>query len=339
MKKIIFAALAVIALASCSRTGDAPPVPATESIEVSVGFSVGGHGGDTRAFFDDDAAAEPWEKELKTANLYLYGPNGDLALHRFLTAAEIAAGKAVLALPVTLIDKECRIVLLANESKTDIPTYAKARSYVDNTWGRYLSSHAEDVIGGCVWPGGFLMVGETAFTVGNDSATNITLRRNVAKVAFRVSVSDDFSARHNGGTVTIVETGIFNVNGDVYLLEEGVYPPDLKQTIIQKPLATDLGFDNLFYLAENPADGPVRVLIVGYFDADGDQSTTHDRVDLAFNCYLEFDGNGKINRNRYYRIKGTITDLDEIKLETTFTVAEWETPATEELDDLKGIRD
>ena len=82
MKKMILAATAALAmLASCNKHTDEIADSATGSV---VKITLTDKTPETRAFFDQTAAAESWEKKIGTLTLFVFDGNGDavLQLHR-----------------------------------------------------------------------------------------------------------------------------------------------------------------------------------------------------------------------------------------------------------------
>ncbi|MFR6717730.1 hypothetical protein [Alistipes putredinis] len=78
MKKMILAATAALAmLASCNKHTDEIADSATGSV---VKITLTDKTPETRAFFDQTAAAESWEKKIGTLTLFVFDGNGDAVL-------------------------------------------------------------------------------------------------------------------------------------------------------------------------------------------------------------------------------------------------------------------
>ena len=88
MKKMILAATAALAmLASCNKHTDEIADSATGSV---VKITLTDKTPETRAFFDQTAAAESWEKKINSLTLFVFDGSGDAVLQRNFTAAEIS---------------------------------------------------------------------------------------------------------------------------------------------------------------------------------------------------------------------------------------------------------
>ena len=74
-------------LASCNKHTDEIADSATGSV---VKITLTDKTPETRAFFDQTAAAESWEKKIGTLTLFVFDGNGDAVLQRKFTAAEIS---------------------------------------------------------------------------------------------------------------------------------------------------------------------------------------------------------------------------------------------------------
>ena len=99
MKKMILAATAALAmLASCNKHTDEIADSATGSV---VKITLTDKTPETRAFFDQTAAAESWEKKINSLTLFVFDGSGDAVLQRNFTAAEISGQTATI--PVQLL--------------------------------------------------------------------------------------------------------------------------------------------------------------------------------------------------------------------------------------------
>ena len=68
------------------------------------------------------------------------------------------------------------------------------------------------------------------------------------------------------------------------------------------------------------------------YDGDGSSSTTDDRSEVTYSTELTGKAAGEILRNGYYRIAANITGLVGQDCQVSVTVADWETPATQNVD-------
>ena len=71
---------------------------------------------ETRAFFDQTAAAESWEKKIGTLTLFVFDGNGDAVLQRKFTAAEISGQTATIPVPDAAPGQTYRFYAIANGS-------------------------------------------------------------------------------------------------------------------------------------------------------------------------------------------------------------------------------
>ena len=94
-------------------------------------------------------------------------------------------------------------------------------------------------------------------------------------------------------------------------------------------------YDNLFYVFENGAlaeGNRVQLEITASYDADGSTSTTSDRTEIVYTVPVTGKAGGAIVRNGYYRIEAAITGLAGSEVGLTITVADWESPVTQQID-------
>ena len=100
--------------------------------------------------------------------------------------------------------------------------------------------------------------------------------------------------------------------------------------------ATDAGkYNALFYCFENgalTAGNRVLVEINATYDMDGSASTTDDRSEVTYSVELSGKAAGEIQRNGYYRIAANITGLVGQDCVVSVSVADWETPVTQNVD-------
>ena len=68
------------------------------------------------------------------------------------------------------------------------------------------------------------------------------------------------------------------------------------------------------------------------YDLDGSDTTTDDRSEVTYPIELTGKGAGEILRNGYYRITATVTGLTGLDCDLSITVADWETPTTQEIE-------
>ena len=68
------------------------------------------------------------------------------------------------------------------------------------------------------------------------------------------------------------------------------------------------------------------------YDLDGENTTTDDRSEVVYSIELTGKAAGEILRNGYYRIEAAITGLVGSEVGLTITVADWESPVTQQID-------
>ena len=106
-------------------------------------------------------------------------------------------------------------------------------------------------------------------------------------------------------------------------------------THTQAPATASGKNNNLFYIFENGAlaeASRVALEITATYDADGNASTTADRMEVIYTVPLTGKAGGEIARNGYYRIAANITGLVGQDCQVAVTVAEWESPVTQSVD-------
>lgn len=131
--------------------------------------------------------------------------------------------------------------------------------------------------------------------------------------------------------------------GKVYTLEQMVNvaeiatrPQRLKKILPPTNPATASGKNNnLFYIFENGTlaeASRVALEITATYDADGNASTTADRMEVVYTIPLTGKAGGEIARNGYYRVAANITGLVGQDCQVSVSVAEWESPVTQSVD-------
>lgn len=343
MKKLFISALAAIVLCSCAKE-DAPVIlPEHEGIPVNILFAGAGSSYDTRAVFDDTAEAEPWEKKINTLTLCAYNANGDLVMFKEVSQREIDNMVGELYLPQTVAGTECSIMAAANIEidRTKIKSLTYLRDAVQNDEGACYNGTIEEVTTGKKPNEGFAMSGTTTIKVNADGTTNnavITLKRIVAKIAVQLDMADDFPDRYNGAQVMAHAIYINNICSASHVFSVS-NPENFRRnnSWLQYGSISGCKSLNLFYAFEQPAQKPGEesyLEVYLSFDADGNWDTIYDRIVKTVSIPIMGSGNGKIQRNAYYRLHGIIRDFDALELKTSIQVAEWETPETQDLGEI-----
>ena len=142
MKKMILAATAALAmLASCNKHTDEIADSATGSV---VKITLTDKTPETRAFFDQTAAAESWEKKIGTLTLFVFDGNGDAVLQRNFTAAEISGQTATIPVPDAAPGQTYSFYAIANGSAlSGIGTLDDLRSQAESEIADYNGTFDE----------------------------------------------------------------------------------------------------------------------------------------------------------------------------------------------------
>ncbi len=339
MKKLIIAAMGVTAiLASCSK--NAEPNSTTDGnhdgpqVQITLKSDT-----ETRAFFDDTAAAEAWESEIKTMCIYVFDQSGNIIVRRSLTASEVSTKSARFSLPNSAAGTQCSFYVSANEDYGDATSASALDNQIESvTLGEYNGS-VNEVVTGRKRAAGFVMSGKNAATIaaqGSTTNVGVTLKRLVAKIAVKATLADEFKANFNGGTVVITSATLSKANATSYSFAQAAIAKQSLFSHTQPSNAVDGYFGNQFYIYGNGAQAndsdKVMLTLEGYFDADGIESTTHDRSTVRYQVLLNGAGGGEIKANGYYRVDASIKGLSGDGVTVTFTVADWETPVTQNAD-------
>lgn len=339
MKKILFAAAAMAALfASCDKNDETinsviPEVADGARIAITL---TGAGDTETRAFFDTTAKAEAWESSLSTLSVFAFDNGGTLIVRRDFSSAELASKSATFALPKSTAGTECSFYAVANYDASSAMTKAALTALVDNSAAAYNGTFAE-VSTSAKRSGGFVMSGSVTKTVGAVNTTTsvgITLKRAVAKVALQTTVDPSFAEKYSG-TLTINSVKLSKAASQSLVVAGTPMPGAMTFSHTQTPAAASGNYNALFYCFENgalAAGSRVLLEINATYDSDGNASTTDDRSEVTYSIELTGKAAGEILRNDYYRIAANITGLVGQDCAVTVTVADWETPVTQNVD-------
>lgn len=339
MKKLIFAATAIVAalFASCDKEPEMlnPATPgAVEGAQVTLTLS--GADEQTRAFFDNTAKAEAWESSLSSLAVFAFDKAGTLILRRDFTSAELTAKSATFALPKSTAGTECSFYAVANYDASSAATKSALTSMLEKSAADYNGTFAE-VSSKAKRSGGFVMSGSTTKTVGAVNTTTdvaITIKRTVAKVAMQTTIDPTFAQKY-GGTLTINSVKLSKAASQSLLIAGTPTPGAMTYTHTQTPASASGKMNNLFYVYENAAltaGNRVLLEINATYDLDGNASTTDDRSEVVYSVELTGKSTGDILRNGYYRVTANISGLVGQDCEVSVTVADWETPVTQNVD-------
>ena len=207
---------------------------------------------------------------------------------------------------------------------------------MEKSAGDYNGTFA-DVSTKALRSGGFVMSGSTTKTVGAvNSTTNvgITLKRTVAKIALQTTIDPSFADKY-AGTLTINSVKLSKAASQSLVVAGTPTPGAMSYTHTQTPATASGKYNALFYCFENgslTAGNRVLLEINATYDLDGNASTTDDRSEVTYSVELTGKAAGEILRNGYYRIAANITGLVGQDCIVSVTVADWETPVTQNVD-------
>ena len=338
MKKILFAALAALAaltLYSCDKDEPATPDPKPDAHGATVTMTFTDES-PTRAFFAEAATAEAWEKSLSSLSVYVFNAKGDLIVQRDFTASEITAKSATFALPHATAGTTCDFYAVANLSLTGIATKSALLAKLETAAADYNGTFAE-VSTKAKRSGGFVMTAGVSKAVADGSTTSVplTLKRTVAKIAVQTSIDPAFAGKYSG-TLTVTGTKLLRAASQTPIITPATPSPGaMSYTHVQTPMTASGKYRNMFYIFENGAlaeSSRVTLEITASYDADGNASTTADRMEVVYVVPLTGKAGGEIVRNGYYRVAANITGLVGQDCQVSVSVAEWETPVTQSVD-------
>ena len=179
MKKMILAATAALAmLASCNKHTDEIADSATGSV---VKITLTDKTPETRAFFDQTAAAESWEKKIGTLTLFVFDGSGDAVLQRNFTAAEISGQTATIPVPDAAPGQTYSFYAIANGSAlSGIGTLDDLRSQTESEIADYNGTF-DEVTTKAKRSAGFTMTGSATQVIAQAGQTT-TDRARKARV-------------------------------------------------------------------------------------------------------------------------------------------------------------
>ena len=339
MKKILFAAAAIAALfASCDKNDETinSVIPeAADGARIAITLT-GASDTETRAFFDTTAKAEAWESSLSSLSVFAFDKGGTLIVRRDLSSAELASKSATFALPKSTAGAECSFYAVANYDASSAKTRAALTALVENSAATYNGTFAE-VSTAAKRSGGFVMSGSVTKTVGAVNTTTsvgITLKRTVAKVAVQTTVDPSFANKYSG-TLAINSVKLSKAASQSLVVAGTPTPGTMTFSHMQTPAAASENYNALFYCFENGAlavGNRVLLEINATYDSDGSASTPDDRSEVTYSIELTGKATGEILRNGYYRLAANITGLVGQDCAVTVTVADWETPVTQNVE-------
>ena len=291
----------------------------------------------SRTVFDETANAENWEKSLSSLSAFVYDASGMLIIRREFSAEELSAKSATFSLPKSSSGKTCTFYAIANLDVSDYLTESAFVAAIEKSPLSYNGTF-EEVSSGSKRNGGFVMSGKTSTAVGTINSTttvSISLKRTVAKIALQTGIDPSFSQKY-GGKLTVNSVKLSR-GASQTLVIEGATPSAGSMNFGHTQIPATVSDKNLslFYVYENGAlasGSRVLLEIDATYDIDGDDSTDNDRSDVTYSIELAGKGAGDIVRNGYYRISANITGLVGQDCRLSISVADWETPVTQNVD-------
>ena len=273
---------------------------------------------------------------MSSLSIFVFDNADNFVIRRDLTSSELAAKSATFSLPKSLASTPCSFYAVANYDASSAKTRTALTALVENSAAAYNGTFAE-VSTAAKRSGGFVMSGFATKTVGAVNTTTsvgITLKRTVAKVAVQTTVDPSFANKYSG-TLTINSVKLSKAASQSLVVAGTPTPGAMTFSHTQTPASASGKMNSLFYIFENEAlaeSSRVLLEIEATYDLDGEDTTTDDRSEVTYSIELTGKAAGEILRNGYYRIAANITGLVGQDCAVSVTVADWETPVTQNVD-------
>ena len=273
---------------------------------------------------------------MSSLSIFVFDNADNLIIRRDFTSAELSSKSATFALPKSTAGTECSFYAVANYDASSAKTRAALTALVENSAAAYNGTFAE-VSTAAKRSGGFVMSGSATKTVGAVNTTTnigITLKRTVAKIAFQAAVDPSFADKYSG-SLTVNSVKLSKAASQSLVVAGTPTPGAMTFSHTQTPAAASGKYNALFYCFENgalTAGNRVLLEINATYDLDGNASTTDDRSEVTYSIELTGKAAGEILRNGYYRVAANITGLVGQDCVVSVTVADWETPVTQNVD-------
>ena len=315
MKKILFIAIIMAVLSSCSDEKGEVIGNVSEKRGLPVTISFAGEYFPLPVSTGENLPyAENWEKELKSVTLYAFREWGqECILQRNFTQAEIAAQTVTFLLPSVLPGDLVYFYVVANTSTPKI-WYLNQLEGIREMFPELYNGLYEDVTTRAMKSNGFVMSGQKEKNMapaGQTTVVEITLKRTVAKIKVNVHVTPEFFSKYGGSFsvlgIDILDTPVYTNIVD-YNSPLEIETVDLTQN--PSEMAGNL-YQSLFYVFENGQRSPderVTLRIRGAYDVDGNSL---NRTPQTYVVGLDIDpqGGGVIRRNGYYIIDVNINGV------------------------------
>ena len=290
----------------------------------------------TRAFFGATAAAESWEKEIKTLTLYVFDASGNYVLQRNFSASEISGQAATIPVPDAKPGETYKFYVMANGSApTGIAVLDDLLAATETEAGSYNGTF-DEVVAAAIRSGGFTMTGSASKAIaqaGQTTAVQIEIERLVSKIAVQAATDSKFAAAYPG-RVQITSATISNAMPSTRYFRDirSSGGDSQKFSHAQAAKAQENNYCNLFYIYGNETGDKVLLTLEGLYDSDGDFSTTADQMPVNYEVELkDADGGYGIDRNTYRRVSVNISGLTGADVAVTITPADWEGPFNQDV--------
>ena len=273
---------------------------------------------------------------MSSLSIFVFDNADNFVIRRDLTSSELVAKSATFSLPKSAAGTECSFYAVANYDASSAKTRAALTALVENSAAAYNGTFAE-VSTAAKRSGGFVMSGSVTKTVGAVNTTtsvSITLKRTVAKVALQTTIDPFFSQKY-GGSLTVNSVKLSKAASQSLVVAGAPTPGPMTFSHTQTPASASGKYNALFYCFENGSlatGSRVLLEIEATYDLDGENTTTDDRSEVVYSIELAGKAAGEIPRNGYYRITANITGLVGQDCIVSVTVADWETPVTQNVD-------
>ena len=136
-----------------------------------------------------------------------------------------------------------------------------------------------------------------AIAEGGTTSIALTLKRTVAKIAVQTSIDPAFANKYSG-TLTVTGTKLLRAASHTPIIAPATPTPGaMTYTHTQAPATASGKYNNLFYIFENGAlaeANRVALEITATYDADGNASTTADRMEVIYTVPLTGKAGGEI---------------------------------------------
>ena len=328
MKKLLFIAIIVAVLSSCSKNEEILNNLEQKGLPVVVSFA-GEHSASPALTWENLPYAENWEKELKSVTLYAFREWGEQCiLCQSFTPAEIAAQTITILLPTVRPGDLVYFYAVANTSTPRISNLSQLEG-IREMFPEVYNGLYEDVTTRAIREGGFVMSGQVEKNMapeGQTTEVEITLKRTVAKIRVNVNVTPEFFQKY-GGSFSVLGIDILGTPAFTNIIDYNspieAETVDLTQTPSE---VAGNSCQSLFYVFENGERSPseqVKLKIRGAYDTDGNSL---NRIPQTYVVGLDIDpeGEGIIRRNGYYIINVNINGVLGSDIELSVSIADWE---------------